>query len=413
MTARYDIHPVRNKLELQQANDLMAKVFRHDYFDTIEWMRTIGSAYPGFRPEYTRIVRMGEEVAAALRVTSDTIRIGEARLHMGGFGWIATAANHRNKGLASALIGDTLRFMREGSFHVSMLFGIPNFYHRFGFHTTLAEYTTKIDVRDIPPYTGPAFRVRAAKPGDVRQLQRMHEQFDSGTACSLVRCGAHFNYHWQRWEAARVVMGGDGKVLAYFLPTRAKGPARPASSHTKLELDEAGVLNRGVCATLLQAVAAHARDQFLHEVHFHGPPNHPLVEHLHQFRSHHVMELTRGEGGMMAVVNPAETMESMIPEWESQLLAMGERELSSELTTYIDRVPYLVRCHHGAISVLRQPGANKLSLTGEEFIHLLTGYRHLAEVLAARRRILQPSAVLLAQALFPKRTPYVWPADRF
>jgi len=413
MSERFDIHPVRNKLELQQANDLMAKVFRHDYFDTIEWMRNIGAAYPGFRPEYTRIVRVGEEVAAALRVTSDTIRIGEARLHMGGFGWIATAAHYRNKGLASALIGDTLRFMREGSFHVSMLFGIPNFYHRFGFHTTLAEYTTRVDVRDLPPYTGPEFRLRAAKPGDVRLMQRMHEQFDTSTSCSIVRCGAHFNYHWQRWESARVVMKSDGKVLGYLLPYSPKGPVRPGSGHTRIELNEVGVLSRVECATVLEAAARLAREQLLHEVHFHGPPNHPLVEHLHQFRSHHTMELTRGEGGMMAVVNPAETMESMLPEWESQLQGMGERELSAELTLYIDRVPFLLRCHHGAISVLRQPGPNKLSLSGEEFVHLLTGYRHLAEVLSARRRILLPGALVLAQAIFPKRNPYVWRADRF
>lgn len=413
MADRYDIHPVRNKLELQQANDLMAKVFRHDYFDTIEWMRNIGSAYPGFRPEYTRIARAGDEVAAALRVTSDTIRIGEARLHMGGFGWIATAANHRNKGVASRLIGDTLRFMREGSFHVSMLFGIPNFYHRFGFHTTLAEYTTRVDVRDIPVYTGPALRVRPAKPGDVRLMQRMHEQFDAETSCSIVRCGAHFNYHWQRWEAAKVVMAGDGKVLGYFLPSRTMGNAKPASSHSRLEIEEVGVLNRGQCATVLEAVAAQAREQLLHEVQFHGPPSHPLIEHLHQFRSHHIMELTRGEGGMMAAVNIAETLESMIPEWESQLAAMGERELSVELTLYVDRVPFLVRCHHGSLSILRQPGANKLSLSPEEFIHLLTGYRHLAEVMATRRRILSASAQVLAQALFPKRSPYVWRADRF
>ena len=410
---RIDVQPVRTAVELQEANDLMAKSFSRPYADTMEWMRHVGSAYPGYRQEYTRIDRMDGALAGALRVTSDTIRIGEARLHMGGLGWIATAATHRKRGVASALIGHTLNFMREHSFHVCMLFGIPNFYHRFGFSTTLAEYLTRVDVRDLPAYTGPAFRVRAAKPGDVRLMQKMHEQFEQGTACSIIRCAAHFNYHWQRWEEARIVMAMDGKVLGYFLPDRTTGLFAPRGPRSSVEVEEVGVLNRGVCTTLLEAVAQHARAQLLHEVHFHGPPSHPMVEHLHQVRSRHVMELTSGEGGMLAMVNLGETLESMIPEWESQLHALGERTLNAELTLYIDRVPFQLCCHRGAIAIQRQPGVNKLSLTSEEFIHLLTGYRHLPEVLAARRRILRPEGVALAQAVFPKRHPYVWRADRF
>jgi predicted acetyltransferase len=407
-----ELRSVRSRQELQEANDLMAKVFARDYFDTIEWMRHIGAAYPGFQPEYTRIAIADGEIAGALRLTSDTLRLGEARLHMGGFGWIATAPHHRNKGVASALIGDTMHYMRDHMFHVAMLFGIPNFYHRFGFHTTLAEYTTRVDIRDLPPYEGPAFRVRQAKPGDVRLLQKMHEQADTQTACSIIRCGAHFHYHWQRWESAQVVLSPDGKVLAYFLPNRKKGLFLTKPSRS-VEVEECGVINRTACQPLMQAIADFAREMLLPEVRFHGPPGHPLIEFLCKFRSTHTMQLSPGEGGMMAVVNPAETLESMLPEWESRIAQMGERELKTELTLLIDRVPLLVRCHHGAISILRQTGPNKLSLTQEEFVQLLTGYRHLAEVLASRRRIINQSALTLAEAIFPKRHPYVWRADRF
>lgn len=407
-----EVRPVGSRQELQQANDLMAKVFRGGYFDTVEWMRSIGVAYPGFQPEYTRMALIEGELAGALRITTDTLRLGEARLHMGGFGWIATAPHHRNKGVASALIGDTMHYLRDHNFHVAMLFGIPNFYHRFGFHTTLAEYTTRVDVRDLPPYDGPPFRVRPVRAGDVRLMQRMHDQADGNTACSIIRCGAHFNYHWKRWEGAHIVMAPDGKVLAYFLPNRQPGqPAGKSGRH--LEVEECGVINRAACPQLLQAVADFARGMLMPEVHFHGPPGHPLIEFLCQFRSTHTMELARGEGGMMSIVNPAETLESMIPEWESRLAQLGGRELKTELTLLVERVPMVVRCHHGALSILRQTGPNKLSLSQEEFVQLLTGYRHLGEVLGAKRRIIHQSALSLAEAMFPKRHPYVWRADRF
>jgi predicted acetyltransferase len=400
--------------ELQAANELMGKVFAHSFDDTVQWMRHVGSAYPGFRIEHTRVAYVDGDLAGTLRITSDTIRIGEARLHMGGFGWIATAAHHRNKGVASALIDDGIRYMRERSYHVSMLFGIPNFYHRFGFTTTLAEYATRLDVRDLPRYQGPSFRVRAIKPGDVRLLQKMHEQSDAGTACSIIRCGAHFNYHWKQWENARVVMTPEGRVVGYFLIDRRSGYANPRRAlGNTLEVEEAGVLQRANCPMVVEAAARHARENLLSEVLFCAPPGDPLIEYLHQFRSRHTMELTRGEGGMLSVVNLPETLESMVPEWESQLARHGGREFDTELTLQIDSVPYLVRCHHGAVSIHRQSGKNKLALSGEEFVHLLTGYRHLPEIASTRRRIITAEGMRLAACLFPKRHPYVWRVDRF
>lgn len=409
-----DTRAVKNAAELQEANDLMAKVFAHSYFDIMQWMRHIGTAYPGFHPEHTRVARIDGDLAGTLRITSDTVRIGEARLHMGGFGWIATAAHHRHKGVASALIEDGIRYMRERSYHISMLFGIPNFYHRFGYCTTLAEYATRLDVRDLPAYEGPAFRIRKAKPGDIRLMQKMHEQDDGATACSIIRCGAHFNYHWKQWENARIVMTPEGKVLGYLLIERGSAYASPRKqAGNTLEVEEVGVINRAGCAVVLEAAARIARESLLTELRFEAPPEHPLIAYLHQFRSAHTMNLTKGEGGMIAVVNMAETLESMIPEWESQLARQGGRELNTELTLHIDGAPFTVRTHRGAISVVKQGGRNKLSVTGEEFVQLLTGYRHLSEVLAIRRRIITADGHRLAEALFPKRHPYVWRIDRF
>lgn len=80
-------------------------------------------------------------VLGALHLTTDTIRIGEARLKMGGLGWVATSARHRKRGIGRKLIEDALAYMREHGYHVSMLFGIPNFYHRFGDASALIDYT--------------------------------------------------------------------------------------------------------------------------------------------------------------------------------------------------------------------------------------------------------------------------------
>ncbi|MBI1321391.1 MAG: GNAT family N-acetyltransferase [Candidatus Hydrogenedens sp.] len=398
------IHSVRDARELNEAHDLMAKVHTKDYFNGMRLMEQVWRVYPSFRPEDTRVARLKGEIVGALRVTTDTIRLGEARLRMGGFGWVATSGRHRNLGVARALMSDTLEHMRARKLHVSMLFGIPNFYHRFGFSTTLANYRTTLNVADFPKPKTSGFKLRPVKPGDIRAMQRMHEQGDGQTACSIIRCGGHFQYRWGEWTSAQTVMTPDGKVLGYFLPR---------TGGERLEIDEVGVLNRRVCGTLLDAILAYARDNFLREIEVHAPPHDPFIEYLLQFKSKHAMELTYGEGGMMAVLHLGETLDSMAPEWEYQLAQSALREQHTETTLVIDRVPYRLLAHHGSISVVQQPGKNKLSLTMEEFMHLLTGYRHIEEVLAVRHRILSQESRDLLAVLFAKRTPYVWTMDRF
>ena len=70
------------------ALDLMAKSFGPDYFSVARRLDALMAGYPGFHREHTRLALRQGQIAGALRITTDTIRIGEARLKMGGLGWI-------------------------------------------------------------------------------------------------------------------------------------------------------------------------------------------------------------------------------------------------------------------------------------------------------------------------------------
>jgi predicted acetyltransferase len=404
MTKDLILKGVETDEELAQANDLMAKAHFQDFFEAMRWLKSSGTGYPDFSAAHTRIAVCNGEVAAALRLTSDTIRVGEARLKMGGLGWVTTAGHHRHKGLARELISDTMRYMRTQNYHVSMLFGIPNFYHRFGFVTALPEYETSVLVSEASAVGFPAYRMRPGKPGDIRLIQKIHHAGDESVACSLLRSAAHITNKWERWKAVRVLTDDHGKVLAYFLPR---------TTEEELHVEEVGVTDWASCGTLLHACAAMAIEECVGRVRFSAPPGHLMIRYLLRYRSHHTMRITRDEGGMMALVHLGETLESMIPEWENRLVRSAASELHTEVTLIIDRKPYRVRAHRGAIDVTPASGTNKVSLSSADLLHLLSGYRYLEEVLAARRRIITADGHALLGALFPKRTPYVWLVDRF
>ena len=390
--------------EHRLALDLMSKVHMTDSFAALRWLETSSATYPGFRREHTRIALFRGEVAGTLRLTTDTLRIGEARLKMGGIGWVTTADRHRNKGIARQLLQHSMQYLHDHSYHVSMLFGIPNFYHRFGFCTTLAEYGVIVPVREAAAASHAPYRMRNGKPGDIPAIQRLHNLNDSAAACSIIRSAAHFSAHWKRWEALRVITDDKGKVTGYFLP---------GQEESEVLIEEAGVADHAACAALLHACSRIAAGRFAAQLRFLGPPMHPLMQFLLRHRSIHEMRITRDQDGMMAFVNLGESLESMIPEWESQLAQSAARTLRTECTLIVNRKPWRIRANRGAIDISPVTGANKVGLSEAELMQLTVGYRYLDEILAQHRRIITAEGRALLAALFPKRDPYVWRSDRF
>jgi predicted acetyltransferase len=399
-----EVRGVADTEDRAQAHDLMAKAFGPNYFDVVQQLDNVLARYPGFQTEHTRIAVRNGQLAGTLRITTDTIRIGEARLKMGGFGWVAVDGEFRKQGVATLLIEDALAYMRNHNYHVSMLFGVVDFYHRFGFATMLSDYLTSVDVLEAENATHPPYRVRAGKPGDIRAIHKLHSKDESDVACSIVRSTAHVTNQWERWKAVKVITNDQGKVRGYFLPRL---------TQDGLLIEEIGIADIDACGALLHACATLAIEGHAPQVQFAAPPSHPFLKYLLRFESKYEMRVKRNRDGMMAAVNVGEALESMIPEWESHLAMCSLYGERAEVALLVDKKPYRVRANRGAIDVAAQSGSNKVSLSGAEFVQLLCGYRYLDEVLATRRRIITQPGRDLLQVLFPKRTPFVWPIDHF
>lgn len=390
--------------ELHRAHELMARVHRPEFSDTMHWFETSGATYPAFRPEHTRVALVDGELAGALRLTTEVIRLGEARLKMGGLGWVATAQEHRHKGVASALIQGTLRYMRAHGYHVSMLFGIPNFYHRFGYTTTLADYFVTLDAVEAARASTQYVLERALKPGDLPALQRIHAASDADVACSLLRSSAHLTNRWQKIKDAEVLTNARGKMIAYSVGRADNGVWL---------VSEAGIDSPATGPALIAHCARRAQEAEHGTLRFAVPPAHSLAHVLRHYESTHEARLCRERGGMMAFVDLGETLESLVPEWEARLADTALAAVHTEVTLIVGDESWRVRAHRGAIDVTPAAGANKFSLSAQELMQLVTGYVHVSDVFAARRRLITADGRALLSAIFPKRDPYVHLLDRF
>ncbi len=397
------IKPVETDDELRQAVELMIAEHAADAPDAALWLRTYGQRYPGFAREHTRIAVVKGEVVAALRLTTDTLVLGEARLRMGGIGWVTTMPRYRHRGCCRMLMDDAMAYMRRHRYHLSMLFGIPDLYERFGYVTSLAEHCVLVETTEARTFDLP-FRVLPAKPGAIPLFQVLHRGNSAAIPCSILRTTAHFKNRWDRWRDWYALYDDEGRIHAYFI-AGVEGNA--------LRVDDVAVAEDGFCAAVLAASGQLAHERGLGRIRFHVPPDHCLARYLLLFRSTHEMHVDRNGGGMLAPIDKGETLESMIPEWENLLMAHAATELHAECTLVVQNDCYRIRVHHGAIDVAAASGSSKVSLTSEDFVHLVTGYRHLEDILAVRRSIIAPAARQLLTVLFPKRHPYMWRFDRF
>lgn len=397
------VKAVESTDELRRVNALFASVHMDDPSVAGRWLETCGVSYPHFQREHTRIAFLGRELVGGLRLNTDTIRIGEARLRMGGLGWVTTVEHHRGKGICTRLMKDAVDYMRGHGYHLSMLFGIPGFYHRWDYVTSLADYVAVVDVAEACRFQNP-YRVRMAKRGDIRAIQRLHNLCDTRTACSLLRTAAHISSKWDHEVRPHVLTDEQGKVLAYMY-------AETRDSH--LAVLETGMLEPALCEALVATTANMAKREAVADIRFHGPPACAMARFLLGCRSRHETHLARNAGGMLALIDMAETLEMMIPEWEASLQRSAAAACRTEFTLFVKGVPYRVRTNRGAIDVARAAGKNKVSLTQADLVHLITGYRHPEDILFGERRLVSPDARDFFTTIFPKRTPYVWPFDRF
>ncbi len=397
-----EVRAVESDEELRKAVHLMAVELAPDA-SAEAWLASSATGYPGFRREHTRIALVNGQVVGALRLTTETLQIGEARLRMGGIGWVTTAPDYRRRGVASRLLRDTMAYMRVHRYHVSMLFGIPDFYQQFGYASSLIDHSVSLDTVEALCCDNP-FTIHPAKPGDIAAMLKLHQRGESEIACTLIRSVSHVKNKWIRFSEWYVLRDEQGKVVAYFLVGR---------NNNTLRVEDAGVEEYGLAPAVIGAAAQIAEAESRARIRFLLPPPHDLSRYLQQFRATFEARRDRNAGGMVAFVDVGETLESMIPEWESRIADSLARDARTEFTLVLNHDHFRIRVNRGAVDVAAVPGRNKLGVTNEELVHLVTGYRSIADLLGVARTVISHDARVLANALFPARTPFVWKFDQF
>lgn len=336
-----------------------------------------------------------------LWVIDHAMRFGSETVRMAGIGGVGTEREQRMKGYMRRLFEDTVTYMIDQGYDVSMLFGIPDFYTKFGYAVCLPGHEHLVATRDAELAAADAgpYTVRPFAAEDTAAAATLYNQNNAQWTCSLVRDPATFQFDkgswWDREPECIRIDSSDGWGWGYAILDK---------SRREVNVVEVESTADRLFATLLNELARRAVERRCGNIKIFAPPGHPFAEYLKRFGCESKTEYDRTGGGMMRILN----LESLITKIRPEL----SRRVSSTNTVAAVRVETDI-----GSAVLDAGGAGTeqawIKLSQDRFIQLLVGHRSARDVINDPAVQAGSNAGTVLDTLFPRSYPYTWLADYF
>ncbi|NLH98506.1 MAG: GNAT family N-acetyltransferase, partial [Chthonomonadales bacterium] len=147
-------------------------------------------------------------------IVSQRIRIGAAVVRMDGIGGVGTDESERHKGYASRVLDAAMRRMLAGDAALTMLYGIPDFYRRFGYVPAGPEHFVRLSSADCALPSG--WTSRPLRTADLPTVHSIYEAETSRAVGPAVRTAACYALRQLR-AAAESPSASDGDVCRVVL----------------------------------------------------------------------------------------------------------------------------------------------------------------------------------------------------
>ena len=176
---------------------------------------------PGYENHQTRVGVLDGRVVSMAQVARREMWVAGRIVEVGFVGNVATDSEHRGKGYATAVLRDTVAYLQEEGYDLSMLHAAaPALYERLGWHA-VPERVVSFELRS--PATAPPTSGYVVRQGnwetDLESVAQVYDRYNKGRTGAIVRSLEH-------WRAARLwlthederrflVVEREGRIAAY------------------------------------------------------------------------------------------------------------------------------------------------------------------------------------------------------
>ncbi len=353
-----------------------------------------------------------DEVVSSLVVIDYQIRIGSAEVRMGGIGDVETKEKHRKKGYMRRLMEDAVEYIKNEGYDVSMLFGIPNFYTKFGYAVCLPEYKLTLSTRDAEDAKNNAenYKIRKIRKKDIDSVFGLYDENNQNRVCSLIRTKKYFSgfprgSRDEQQADAFLVKDSNKEFVAYAAFDKSK---------EEVNIVEVESIADRAYPALLYEFAKMAVKRRCGHITLFMPPDHPFAEFCSRYGSQLTAQYPKNGGGVMRMINQKTLFEKIKKELERRISGSKFKACSDSLEIRTDMENITLKICDGTLNIYSEEKVeNFLTLSQAKLIQLIVGYRSVRDILNDSEVEIGGDIEPLLGVLFPKTSPYVWLADHF
>ena len=351
-----------------------------------------------------------EQDVSRLWIHEYQMRFGTARLKLGGIAGVGTNEEHRNKGYSRRIMQDSTAFMTENGFDVAMLFGIPDFYPKFGYATALPETWMELDTEDVQAAVS-TYRVRKFETGDVPTILALHAANNAERTGTPLRDEAR----WKEFKMGSnfgidadpfVVLNEAGEVIGYFVCDQ---------TEDKCILCDIGLQNRTIFETIVRFLGDRAERVGAAQIECSMPADHPFAIFCRRYGCRTNTHNPKNRGGMMRIINQSSTVKRIAGELEKRL------RRSAHLSQWSGKILISTELGQDCLGIDRgrvvhtssKANAFHLEIPQDKLIQLMMGRRSIEDLAIDPDVSVTGGIIPVLGTLFPLGYPHVWWPDRF
>ncbi len=348
--------------------------------------------------------------ASRMWIVDRTMRIGGSEVKIGGISSVETEEKYRGQGLASRVMRGALALMKREGYSATILHGIPDFYHRFGYTCCIPEYELRIptlSAEKVRPLFGRSkassgLKVREVRREDIPAIVRIYNRENAARTGSIVRDAKA----WQGFPRSagfftkpgmRAIVDGREKVAGYLVFD---------DEASRCRASEAGGTGWDVQAVILEFLARRAVDLGKEEVTLTIPPDHPFALFCREFGCEsHIRYPCNGE--FMGLILDLRAFMDKAASGIAKAGPKGRLAISTELGNGVLEV--------GSRGSRFSTGSGRgaVKIPHSFLLQMVMGYRSAPDLTAAGILRMTKSQASLLNAWFPLRHAHMWWADRF
>ena len=406
-------NPMKTVDELQVVNpnpqthlpemfDMCAKVFSRgmSYFGCYQWCKDAYIMNCHYDWNSSAIGIMDGKIVTHLGIWDYQMRVGAARLRVGGIGLVSTHADYRRRGLMDRTARASIDFMTRNGYDLSLLFGIAGYYDRFGFVPAWDSTEYTIERHHLPKDkpSRPVYKFAPKHRDDLAALHSRENATRTGTAVRPTFLRNQWPEKWfgYLWKDPR------GKVAGYVVLSR--------QDDNLSVIDCVGDDKESLAVLALLVNRLHVKNLVFSGLHYDNPLRKRL---MNQSYSWSTTRYRNSGGSMVCTINlmsslakltrefSARLRHSCLADWRGSLLVSDARETFSLV---IDR----------SRVKLAPPARSKHRLAaGPHLAQLLIGSYEPVDIIEAADMKLAGDAPCLVEVLFPFLHPSLDPWDHF